>query len=435
MQGTAEHLIVIPARGLGARIALLTIGVAAVLFAYYSVSWQIGSMLSELTPSTGEDSKRVAEAAIGLAPRDPRSRWLLGAALRDDFSAGGMIASSESLKEAVRLAPYNYRMWAELGRSYEQVDRPDMAEAAFRKAVSLAPEYTLPNWQLGNFYLRQGRIDESIPPLRVSAKYSDLYRGQVFAIAWSFFGGDERMVDRFAADDPDSVASLASFYAGVGRPDEALRTWNRLSDDEKVDRQMTAGALARSLFGQRRYLVASELAKQSGLDKAARVGAFTNGDFENGIREPNTNLFDWTAERTDGKVDIGTDSSVAHGGKRSLRALFRGYTKIQFFDIRQLIAVRPGSRQRIEFWVRTENLRGGSMPLFSVLSGADERTLAVSPPMPSGTNDWQKLSVEVDVPANAEGIRLVSGREPCSTECPLTGIFWVDDFQLTEAGR
>lgn len=374
----------------------------------------------------GSDLFGTARPAIPMA---------VGRRPRTEFSPEATSRSTESIRDAIRRSPFQFRWWGELGRSYEQAGQTEDAEASFRKAVSLAPNYTIPNWQLGNFYLRQGRIDEAIDPLRVAARYSNLYRGQVFAISWSYFGGDAEMVERFAAGDPLSIASLASFYAGVGRPDDALRTWNRLNDADKEANRTGAAEIARRLFDQRRFLVASEFARQAGLDKFARPGAFTNGDFESAIREPNTFLFDWTATRTDSKADVGLDSSVSHGGRRSLRVLFRGYTKLQFFDVQQLIAVRPGSRQRIEFWVRTENLRSGSMPLFSVLGGPREQTLAVSGPLPSGTNDWQKISIDVDVPADSEGIRIVSGREPCPTECPLAGIFWVDDFQISEIGR
>lgn len=432
MPETASHITAVPIRGFAVKLLLLAAAVTAFVAAMFAAKWQIGDMLSELNSPSQEGADRVAEAAITLAPREPRSRWLLGAALRNDFTAAGLERSNASFKEAVRLSPHQYRWWAELGRSYEQLGQDDNAEAALRKAVSLAPEYTLPNFQLGNFYLRRGRVDDAIVPLQTAAKYSPLYRGQVFAIAWSYFGGDASMVERFASDDAGSLASLASFYSGVGRPEDALRVWNRLSESGKAANHAASAAIARRLFDQKRFIVASEFARQSGLDKTARPGAFTNGDFETGIREPNTFLFDWAAARTDSKADIGTDSSVAHSGKRSLRVLFRAFTKIQFFDIQQLIAVRPGSRQRIEFWLRTENLRGGSLPLFSVLSGSDGRTLAVTPPFPAGTNDWQKISMDVDVPQNTEGIRIVSTREPCPTECPLTGIFWVDDFQIME---
>ena len=429
------HIRTIPLRGAAGNAVLFVVVLVSFVFAICAASWQIGGMLGEVTQASSPDALVAAEAAVDLAPRDPRPRWLLGAALRNDFSTDSVSRSADSIMQAVRLSPYQHRWWAELARSHEQAGRTADAEAALRKAVSLAPEYTHPNFQLGNFYLRQGRIDEASGPLRMAAKYSNVYRRQVFAISWSYFGGDPAMVERFAADDAGSIASLASFYAGFGRPDDALRTWNRLRDEDKESNRASAADIARKLFNDGKYLTAVEFARQSGLDKNAWPGAFTNGDFETGIKEPNTYLFDWTARRTDSKADVGTDSSVAHGGKRSLRVLFRAYTKPEFFDIHQVIAVRPGSRQRIEFWLRTENLRGGSMPLIYIMGGFPERMLALTPPFPVGTNEWQKVSLDVDVPKDGEGIRVLSGREPCPTECPLAGIFWVDDFQMTEVSR
>ena len=432
MNTATGHLKSIPTRGIAAKLVLVGVVIGAFAIALCLSSWQIGDMLGELTSPSEEGAARAAEGAIWFAPQDPRSRWLLAAALRNDFSPEGQKTASESLKEAVRRSPNQPRWWSELARFYEQSGEYAFAEAAFQRAVALAPEYTLPNWQLGNFYLRQGRVDDAVGPLQTAAKYSSRYQGQVFAISWGYFGGDASMVERFAADDPVSVSSLASFYSGVNRPEDALRTWNRLSDEDKERFKTTATDIARRLFTQHRYLTAAEFARQSGLDKSVRPGAFTNGDFESGIKEPNTFLFDWIATRTDGKVEIGSNAAVAHGSKRSLRVLFRGYTKLEFFDIRQTLAVRPGSRQKIEFWVRTENLRSGSMPLFAVVDAATERSLGVTQPLPTGTNDWQMISMTVDVPENSEGIRVMSVREPCPTECPLTGLFWVDDFRAEE---
>ena len=435
MADTPGHIKSIRLNGTATKLTLAVFVVLTLVFVWKAVSWQIGSMLGELTSSADPEAVRVASAAATLAPSDPRSRWLLGAALRSDFSPPATAGSVAYIQEAVRLSPYESHWWGELGRSYEQAGEMSAAEASFKKAASLAPEYTLPNWQLGNFYLRQGRVDDAVGPLRIAARYSDLYRRQVFAISWNYFNGDPVWVERFVSDNAASIASLASFYALMNHPEEALAVWNRLSAADAAEHRPDAALIARHLFEQHRYRPASEFARISGLDASAEPGFVTNGDFEDGIPERDSQLFDWVVNRSNGKVEVGPDAPISHGGKRSLRALFRGYAKPLFLDIQQTIAVRPGSRQRIDLWVRTENLRGGSMPLFVVLDAKSEKTLGVTEAFPSGTNDWQLVNTVVDVPEGSDGIRLISSREPCPAECLLSGIFWIDDFSLTELAR
>ncbi|MCV5480048.1 tetratricopeptide repeat protein, partial [Escherichia coli] len=91
--------------------------------------------------------------------------------------------------------------------AYEKAERFDDAERAFKRAISLAPEYSNPRWHYGNFLLRRGRDDEAIEQFRKAAQYDSIYREQAFAIAWNYFGEDTDKVDQFAANNPDAYAT------------------------------------------------------------------------------------------------------------------------------------------------------------------------------------------------------------------------------------
>src|SRR5437667_194962 len=85
---------------------------------------------------------------------------LSGAAtLEQDISTPD--AAATFFEDTVRLSPYDYRWWIDLGHSLEQAEKLDRAESAFKRSVELAPYYAFPHWQLGNFYLRQKRGDEA----------------------------------------------------------------------------------------------------------------------------------------------------------------------------------------------------------------------------------------------------------------------------------
>ena len=421
------HVGPIGSRAVGGAAILLALG-----FAWLAVSWQVGDLFADVTPVRSPDAQEIADTAIWLAPASPRGYWLSGAILKTAFDDQSLAAAVQRYEEAARVAPNNYRSWTELGRVNEQSGHYDRAEMAFRRAINTAPEYTIPRWQLGNFFLRRDRIDDAIGEFNIVAKYNSPYRVQVFSTAWNVLGKDPRQVEQFLTDTGDSKAALAYFYGSINQPDDAIRVWNMIGSDEKPRFRWQVDALARDLMAHRSYRGALEFARQAGIDPDARPEIVTNGDFELPVKSSEGGIrFDWTITRIDGKADVTADSSTAHGGRRSLKLTFRGYAKPELNLLQQAIAVTPAARYRLSFWIRTENLRGGSLPLLEVRNAKMDTLIAASAPFTPGTADWQEISVEFDVPADRDGIYLISGREPCAEECPMTGVIWLDDFTLT----
>src|SRR5690606_28212878 len=162
------------------KVLLVAAVVAGLVFAYFSVRWQFGDLLAEVTPLGGENAAAAASAARSLAPGDPLTQWFAANKEKENFSAESIDKAVAMFEDLVRLSPDDYRWWLELGRAYEQAEKPEKAEAAFRRSVDLAPEYTYTHWQLGNFLLRQNRVDEAFAELRFSAAKSYVYREQVF---------------------------------------------------------------------------------------------------------------------------------------------------------------------------------------------------------------------------------------------------------------
>ena len=70
---------------------------------------------------------------------DPATRWLAATNEKEKFSPESVDKATLLFEDVVRRSPNDYRWWIELGRSYEQAERIDDAEAAFRRAVELAP--------------------------------------------------------------------------------------------------------------------------------------------------------------------------------------------------------------------------------------------------------------------------------------------------------
>jgi hypothetical protein len=358
--------------------------------------------------------------------------WLTATREKENFSLESLEKSVGMFEEVVRLSPNDFRYWIELGRAYEQAEQPDKAESAFRRAVELAPTYTFPHWQFGNFYLRQNRSEEAFEELRKTTERSVVYREQVFSLAWDYFDKDPVRVEALAADTPDVRSTLALFYAARGSADNALRIWNTLTDEQKSTHTDTAQRIARGLFEKQRYRESLEFARQTGIDPEAQIGMVTNGSFEKFIGQPNDTLFGWRVYKSDPKIDILPDSAVKTEGARSLRMTFKGYVQPELHNVVQSVAVEPGGRYRLTFMVRTDNLRSGGPPVLQVISGRENKGIATSEPFAAGSSDWKQMSVDFTAPEDFDAVMLRTGRIVCSEVCPINGSIWYDDFRITK---
>ena len=428
----AERSITINAKSFGGRAILLGVAAVVLLFAWFSVRWQLGNMLGNLTPANQQDAREIADTAVGFAPYDPLANWLEANTRQDYYSPEGVERTVRLFEEVVRLSPYDFRWWIELGRAYEQAERPDRAEAAFRRSVDLAPEYTFPRWQFGNFLLRQNRADEAFAELRKTTERSIAYREQVFSLAWDYFDKDPKKVEELAADQPDVRATLALFFAQRGQAEDSLRVWNRLTDEEKAPHGEIARIIAQRLHDLRFYRSALDFARQTGIDPDATFEAVTNGGFESFVGQSEDTLFGWRINRSDGKADFSLDSSVKTEGSRSVKVNFKGYVKPDLYNVVQIVAVQPGQRYRLTYKMRTENLKSAGAPRLNITAGPENTIIAATAPYATGTADWKEVALEFVVPENADGVAIWTGRASCFEECPITGTLWYDDFKLSK---
>lgn len=424
-----SDLIVQDSKNLKSRILLVSTIVLTVLLAWFGVRWQLGDMLANLTPPTDVNAAPIATLAAKLAPANPLTSWLQASA-GDDFIDGKTLSSLARFEQTVRLAPFDYRWRVDLGRALEQDGQSERAEAEFKWAVELAPAYAYPRWHLGNFYLRQKRTDDAFLQLKKATENNTEYREQVFSLAWEYFDKDAAQLEKLAGDLPETRASLAYFFAAHGRAADSLRNWNVLSDRDKAANYTIGKSIALGLYEQRHFGQALEFSKQNGDDYAANAGTVTNAGFELPIAETASAWFSWQIARNDSKIEIAADSKIKHLGDHSLRVVFKSYAKPSLANISQTVVVEPGGRYRLLFFVRTESLKSAGGPLIEIGNANDDKQIAQSKPFPTGTGDWQEMTVEFTAPDNCEGVQIKTVRSYCGEMCPITGTLWYDDFQI-----
>jgi hypothetical protein len=284
---------------------------------------------------------------------------------------------------------------------------------------------------MGNFLLRQDRVEEAKVELKKTTQTSSQYRTQVFALAWDFCGKNPAVVEELVNDSAEVRVSLSDFYAQRGSGRDSLRMWNSLSTDEKTRFETAGQNIARRLYRTGMARDALTVAREVGLAKDVLDETVNNGGFETFIGADTENLFGWNVTRSDGKFEALPDSQVKAEGGRSLKVSFRNYLKPELYNITQVVTVEPQRRYRLTFKLRTDNLRSGGPPLLEIVAYNSYKHIAASQPFPSGSSDWQDVVVDFDVPPGVENIELRTIRVPCTGECPIAGIIWYDDFRIS----
>ena len=422
---------IVDTRRLPVRIGLAAMILFAIVFGWFAVRWQLGNMMAELTLPSDPNAREIAALSKSLAPSDSLTSWLTANTKKGILTGDETENPLNDFKQAARLSPFDYRWWIELGRAYEQAEKAEPAEQAYLKAIEVAPAYTYPRWQLGNFYLRQNRSDEAFAELKTAAQKNPVYRQQVFSLVWDFYEHDTARLEQIAGDSPDVKTGLVQFYATKGRAEDSLRVWNMLSENEKRENRTMGGVVAQALFDKGFLRAAIEFVSQLGIEPKAKPETVQNGDFEDSISYTDHIYFGWKISPAE-KMEISLDGAQKREGARSLRVNLNGFSNPQLNNIYQTIVINPGQNYTLSFWLKTENLKSAGTPVLDVVNYKDNKIIATSKPFPIGTNDWQEVKIEFTAPANSEAVYIRTARVFCGDACPLIGAFWYDDFKLVK---
>lgn len=429
MHDSVHDMAIKPTSDLKVRLIIGAFILFVSALTWFAVRWQLSEMFSVITRRDDPNVVLFADTAVSWAPSSPQAskfRALLG----EVTASADKRNAVEIAEQTVRLAPDDYRWRVELARILAQNDQPERAQREYERATELAPSYAMPRWHYGNFLLRQERVDEAFAQLKLAAAGNGFYRDQVFSLGWDYFGKDASRLESLAADDSQSRTQLAYFFASRGRAEDALRNWNRLSEDEK---SMNAGFLrvmSQGVFEQKQFPQALEFERQLGVDEDVNREAITNASFEKGLNGEAKSRFAWQIVRNVPKLEIASDSNVKHGGQRSARLSFRGFNRAELGNLYQIVVVQPSTKYTLRFWLRTENLKSAGTPMLDIMSANDNAPIARTQPFPTGSSDWQPVVVDLVTPENCNAIVIRTIRAYCGEDCPLTGVLWYDDFEL-----
>ena len=373
-------------------------------------------------------------AVARFFPNSPRLHTRL-AGIRSYKAHEDLSVAEYHARRAIRLSPHDYRPRLQLAYIQEFTQNLPAAEQATREALRLAPGYMELHWLLGSLLAERKNFSESLQEFRTAATGDGAYLQPVLNRVWKDWAGNAEAVRAVTPDDPKDRRAVALFLLEHSRPLESAAMFRQI-DREALLRDRDTGAYLNNLIRAGHVGLARDLWRtlmHSAQTPEEHPNYIWNGGFESDILVDFAQ-FDWSIQPSD-YARVSIDNTTAHTGKRSLRLDFNGRETTRLEDeIQQLTVVHPGTRYRLQYYVKTEHLAAPEGPRVAVSDTISKQWTAASSPASIGSRDWELRTLEFAAPSSTV-IVAVKQRPRFSYEDPTHGTVWFDDFEIREVSR
>ena len=408
------------------RVIIAVLASAALMWA----AWQAAT--TGWARTLGEDADRTddpaaADRAVSLSSSDAETHAARGGVLlrTDDYPR-----AVTEFQRAVSLRPRDYYLWMLLGVTEDQNGDQQMAAAALKQSVSLAPAYARARWQLGNLLLRMDQPDEAFNQLRKAAFSDPELLPNVIDLAWGIYGADVNRVLAVVPPQTDAARlELAIFFARHQQSSMAADQF--LS--AKVTPARKAEALLAELLTARAFGDAYRVwARMHGLPPADGIGSIRDAGFESPITVSESG-FGWQIAPDVTNVAMSIDEGAHQSGARSLRIDFHGNSNPQSPLLTQIILVKPLTHYHFGLAALTKDFVSAADPVIALTDASDPRNtlLAQSTPLRSDANVWRDFTLDFTTNAKTQAITITLTRQACTNNpCPAVGTVWIDSFSI-----
>ncbi len=338
-------------------------------------------------------------------------------------------------EKAVQLSPGRARYWADLGGVYEMAGRQQDAQRAYERARELFPNSPDINWRLGNFYLRQEKVEEALPAFqRVLLGNPSLWR-TTFDLVWRAGADDNLIFDRMMPPEANVYLRCLNYLSEKGRLDAAAEAWKRLLALGQAFEPQAAFPYLNALIRERRVeeLVAAWTAvaerHPQRVARATDSDRVNNGAFENEIMDGG---LDWRVQPVEGGI-ASVDTSTFFDGTRSLKLRFEGKSNIDYHHVFQFVPVQPNTLYRFMGYLRVQDITTDSGPRFQIRDAYDLSRLSLLTESLTGTAIWAPQMLEFRTGPEIHLLLIRVVRQSSSRiDNQISGLAWVDRVSLSE---
>ncbi|MGB6432397.1 MAG: hypothetical protein WBF06_17595 [Candidatus Acidiferrales bacterium] len=360
-----------------------------------------------------------------------------------DELAGGADGEARALQlrqRATTLEPGNAIYWLARAVSEDEAGVPESAGPDYLRARELFPFSPDANRALGEYYLRQGRIDDALDALRFAIAADPGMRPAVFGELLRAGVGAREVLERGVPPDREALVAYLDVLAAEGALDDAHIVWTRIEtlggatprDAVQSDAFQYIDALIRFRRTAELEAVWDAAAPAEAAAARASGNSISNGSFE----EPMLNAgLDWRVNPVDG-VFVSADASEAQDGARSLRIDFGAPGNLDYQHTVQFVPVDADTDYEFSGYLRAANITSDSGPRFELYDVANPQNLDISTSDVRGTTDWTAERLRFHTGADTHLLIVRVGRPPSTSfDNRLSGTVWINNVRLAKAAN
>ncbi len=362
------------------------------------------------------------EHAIRLVHDNPDFYFLLGFYTDTYDYTAPKSKAIERYKQALEINPTNYDYWYYLANALADNNESEKASYAFKQAVKMSPGTVSLRWRAALLAAKLGDTDSVIDNLSNVIKVDPHRRNKAFTLLWQTVDDSQLILDTV---HDDGLVHYLMFLINTKRTDEAIELWNR-PNNIKTEYNKLYMRLINFLLRQNRV----EEAKTIWAEDYGEFDGIWNGDFEGEIQNGG---FGWRLNELEGVTY--TKDSDSEKGQYSLKTTFDGKKNLNFYHIRQTVAVKPNTEYELTLFVKTKDISTKN-GIYVNLYCPHSRGFSMSTKQLRGTHDWHKETLTFRTPADCRSIEVrLRRKESHRIDRYLSGSVWIDDVRLTEIGN
>lgn len=422
-----------PVNKLSSRAILIALALGVSLMLAFAALTNFAAGV--VTDERAKVDKQLMAATIAYVPNSARLHARLAEAEMGEEDRD--ISSIENhVKRAIDLSPWDYRQRLLLATVKEAQGDRAAAEQSLLEAAALAPNYTEVRWRLANLLVREGKLVKAVGEFRTAVSANASLLPGTLDLLWRVSAGNLTLLRAVTPKNPKSQLLLAQFLLKQERVPDAITVFGGIDHKTLAGLPETPGFID-SLIAQRYFEEARGLFVGLVSGVYAQPGhplpLVWNGSFESDISK-SLAQFDWTINRNEYALPS-IDSASARTGSRSLRIDFTGLDTTRMDgQVKQMVIVKPGSRYRLECYVRTDRLETPEGPRIVVMDPSSTEIVR-SDPIPAGSGDWRAIKIDFTAPASKIVLITIKRVPRFSYDHPTSGSVYFDDFELVELNK
>jgi tetratricopeptide (TPR) repeat protein len=404
------------------KLTLLAVmGVGVLWFLYLAGSIFLASRLARSLESAQ------MERAIRLEPSNANYRTQLARYLL--FVQHQPEEAVARFHEASALNPYPARVWLDLASAHQILGWPAEQAAALEEALRREPTTPDVAWEAANFYLVRNEVQRAFPLLRTVMEHDSDRQRPALSLALRVSDSLEQIWP-IVPPQADAHIALLNLLMEAKRVEDSKQVWKRLAGlGQPFD--------ATHALNYVQFLIEAEEpgAAQQTWDDLLRLDPSLSAyrRSHNLLVNPGFDLdlldagFDWRFPNQ-GPVRMELDATDFHSGPRSLALHFQGLA-VSDAGLWQYVPVNPGTKYRLEGYLKAANLESASGPRLAVVDPYSAVVYATTPEI-TGSGGWIPVATEFTAGPTTRLVSVRVRRVP--GDKLISGQLWIDSLSFTE---